>query len=153
MATFGFSAALNHPIFWKNHLESADALRLIIELGWPIPPSFEDTLMQAFVNLNATTPSIVEHTFCSIIKALGQQLSVTMYAECCTQLCIKYADELRIIADRHGTDSRKTDSSIFLAVPIFVSNVLEACPLLLKVMSELFTSLSLHILPSEIRAS
>ncbi len=130
------SAALNHPNFWKNYLESADALRLITELGWPIPPSFEDTLIHAFTNLTATTPSIVEHTLCAILKAIGEHLSTPLYTECCVQLCMKHTDALLMIAERHANESKKLDSGIFLTVPQFVSNVLMSCPSLVEVMQE-----------------
>ncbi len=127
------SAALNHPNFGKNYLESADALRLITELGWPIPPSFEDILIHAFTNLTATTPSIIEHTLCAILKAIGQHISTLLYSECCVQLCIKHTDALLMIAERHANEPKKLDSGIFRVVPQFVSNVLTGCPSLFEV--------------------
>ena len=136
LTMLSLSAALNHPNFWKNYLESADALRLMTELGWPIPPSFEDTLIHAFTNLTATTPSIVEHTLCAILKALGDHLSTPSYADCCVQLCIKHSDSLLTIAERHANELRKIDSSIILAVPQFVSKTLTSCPSLVEVIQE-----------------
>ncbi len=127
------SAALNHPNFWKNYLEAADAIRLIVELGWPIPPSFEDTLIHVFSHFTSTTPSIVEHTRCAILRALGGHMSTTSYMECCVQLCLKHAGALLTIAERHTSESKKVDSSISLAVPNFVSNLLACCPLLVEV--------------------
>ena len=132
-SNFVDSAALNHPNFWKNYLEAADAIRLIVELGWPIPPSFEDTLIHVFSHFTSTTPSIVEHTRCAILRALGGHMSTTSYMECCVQLCLKHAGALLTIAERHTSDSKKVDSSISLAVPNFVSNLLACCPLLVEV--------------------
>ena len=132
-SNFRFSAALHHPNFWKNFLEAADALRLIAELGWPIPPSFEDTLIHALTNLTATTPSIVDHTLCAILRELGEHMSIPSYVECCIHVCTKHTDALILIADRHANDSRKVDNSVLLAVPQFVSKVLEGCPSLIEV--------------------
>ena len=132
-SNFVDSAALNHPNFWKNYLEAADAIRLIVELGWPIPPSFEDTLIHVFSHFTSTTPSIVEHTRCAILRALGGHMSTTSYMECCVQLCLKHAGALLTIAERHTSESKKVDSSISLAVPNFVSNLLACCPLLVEV--------------------
>ena len=127
-SNFRLSAALHHPNFWKNFLEAADALRLIAELGWPIPPSFEDTLIHALTNLTATTPSIVDHTLCAILRELGEHMSIPSYVECCIHVCTKHTDALMVIAERHANDSRKVDNSVLLAVPQFVSKVLEGCP-------------------------
>jgi len=134
--TFYRSAALNHPNFWKNYLESADALRLITELGWPIPHLFEDTLIHAFTNLTATTPSIVEHTLCAILRALGEHLSTPLYAECCVQLCLKHTDALLAIAERQTNASIKVDNSTQLAVSAFVLNVMTNCPSFVEVIQE-----------------
>ena len=127
------SAALNHPNFWKNYLESTDAIRLIIELGWPIPPSFEDTLIHVLSNFTSATPAIIEHTLCAILRALGGHLSITLYMECCLQLCLKHAGALLTIAQRHAAESRKADNCISLAVPNFVSNLLTSCPAFVEV--------------------
>ncbi len=133
---FSRSAALNHPNFWKNYLESADALRLITELGWPIPPLFEDTLIRAFTNLTGTTPSIVEHTLCAILRALGEHLSTPLYAECCVQLCLKHSDALLAIAERQANESIKVDKNIHLTVSAFVLNVMTNCPSFVEVMQK-----------------